>query len=62
MAIYISRNFNKSLDVLRELGLHIEIYISRNFNKSLDFFALFCAHDIYISRNFNKSLDKSAGP
>ena len=33
--IYISRNFNKSLDLVGGLG-DITIYISRNFNKSLD--------------------------
>ena len=59
--IYISRNFNKSLDLKLSSGSG-HIYISRNFNKSLDK-KIFYLHrnSIYISRNFNKSLDRGTG-
>ena len=58
--IYISRNFNKSLDRGRpEAGE--DIYISRNFNKSLDVDTINRMLAIYISRNFNKSLDLQIG-
>ena len=58
--IYISRNFNKSLDGLCLAHLCGPIYISRNFNKSLDTVPCPRALLIYISRNFNKSLDFKA--
>ena len=36
MSIYISRNFNESLDTQKITLNGVQIYISRNFNESLD--------------------------
>ena len=58
--IYISRNFNKSLDATTHGDTSVLIYISRNFNKSLDIALKLRGARIYISRNFNKSLDTQA--
>ena len=41
--IYISRNFNESLDKISTISIFTEIYISRNFNESLDDTGAVCA-------------------